>query len=235
MGEIDSPIGKTTFQSQPMKSWTVADETSAPSPEVYEDLTPEQANQLRREFAARAAAGGAGGGGGDGDDPPPPPQTTIRGGVPGKRRLEILLNIGRGRKDVPLKTDNGTYVFSLRTLKGREQREVATTAEQLKRIRSETGEYVFAPSGAHALRLVVLKHSLYAIDGIDIDVVLGQSGKPYEDRINFREAFLDELDEGLVAHLFAAYETLVAENATQFKLNSDEELKEVTEEVKKSS
>jgi hypothetical protein len=247
MGEIDSPIGKTTFQSQPMKTWSVDDASEqdfevpsnaqvqgAPAPEVYENLTPEQANQLRREFAARAAAGGAGmpPGGPGGPDGPGPGGPS--GSMPGKRRLEILLGIGRGRKDIALDTNDGKFTFSLRTLKGKEQMEVASTAETLKRIRGTKGDYIFSPSSVHVLRLVVLKHSLYAIDGIDIDLVLGQNGRSPDDRLAFREAFIDELDEGLVTHLFASYEALVEEHSAKYNLATDKGIKEVAEKVRKS-
>jgi hypothetical protein len=234
MGEIDSPIGKTTFKSQPMKTWTVEDvtdqdfeippnarEQGAPGPEVYENLTPEQANQLRRDFATRTAAGGAG-------------ETGVRGGIPGKRRLEILLGIGRGKKDVSLQTPEGRFTFSLRTLKGREQREVATLAETLKRVKSSEGAYVLSPTSVYQLRTMALKHSLYAIDGIDIDMVLGQANQSYEDRISFREAFLDELDEDVLSYLFSAYESLVVEHTSKYNFSSEEDMKEVAEEVKKS-
>jgi hypothetical protein len=226
-GEINSPIGKTTFQPQPTQNWSVEDASddgddqfAIPADAVQQEgseITPQEAMERRRQFAEQAEKG----------------QVATK--LTAKRRIELLLGIGRGTKEVPIDTEEGTVTFSIRTLKGKENKEVAALLENAKRVRNEAGEYILSPTGLYALRVLALKYAIYAIDGIEFDVVLGTVSAEQDQKISVRELFLEELDDTLVARLFGEYESLVMDNTAKYGIKSEAEAKEVAAEVSKSS
>lgn len=226
MGEINSPIGKTRFTSQSMPNWSVEnvddddDQFAIPADAVQEEgseISPQEAMERRRQFAQRAEK----------------KQAAAKLGS--KRRIELLLGLGRGTKDVPIETDEGTVTFSLRTLKRKENREIASFLENAKRVRADTGEYILSPASLYALSVMALKYAIYEVDGIEIDVVLGTVNAEDDQRISVRELFVEELDDTLVNHLFAEYERLVVDNTAKYGIKSEAEAKEVAEELRKSS
>lgn len=141
-----------------------------------------------------------------------------------RQRLEILLGIGRATKNVTVEAETGTVTYSLRTLKGREQKHVVSLAEQADKLK--TVEATFP------IRNTTLAYALYAVDNIDLDLYLGTTGSPMEDRLATRLAFIEEMDDHLIRYLYDQHQELVKENLVRFQ--SPEDVKEVAEQIKKS-
>lgn len=135
---------------------------------------------------------------------------------PGKTRLEILANIGRLTKDVEI----GGITFSIRTLKSRETREVALSA--------------FSPSFkndlevSYEMRRQQLARSIFKIDGHEIGLVLGNDS--FEARMHWID---NDLEESVANKLFAEMQGLNDKARAQFEIKTDEQAKEVAEDLKK--
>jgi hypothetical protein len=153
-----------------------------------------------------------------------------------KRRVEMLIGIGRTYKDVKIDTDKGPVTYTLRSLKGREQKELDQEFEKAKRLKRDDGADVgFMPTSLQDIKVCTLKHGISAIDGVDIDIVLGVYTQPMEARVAMRQAFIEELDDGLTNHLFLSYQAMAYENRERFAVKTEKDAKEVAELIKKSS
>ena len=130
-----------------------------------------------------------------------------------KKRIEILANIGRLTKDVEM--DGVT--FSLRTLKNKETRETTLSIFEARNDADASFE----------LRKQTLARALFKIDGRDIDEVLGG----YE--IERVLQFIDDLEEIVVNRLYNEFNSLRQEVLTKYGLNSEKDVKEVLDNVKK--
>jgi hypothetical protein len=133
----------------------------------------------------------------------------------GKKRIEILANIGRLTKDVPI----GGISFSLRTLKSKE------TEEATRAIFANSVTQLEASLEARKQQLA---RSIFKIDGQDIDFVIGS--RVFDDKL----AFIGELEDIVVDALWDNFTTLKNEARTKFGINNSEEAKEVIEDLKKS-
>ena len=228
MGEIDSEIGGRRFQSSgPQRHMTVPDE-SGYNEEYYN--TPE----TRLAAAQRAA---------EGVSPQRQPQGLTaeqmfearqqreanlnRASGHAKRRVELLVGIGRATRDVTINDKNESLTLSLRTLKSKEVRELLRLAQELAGNKD--------PDVIYAVRERTLAFSLYAIDGIAVDTVLGTDGLSLNEIIYHRCSFLNELDENMMNYIYSEYQALTNDNAKRFGVVTAEDAKEVAAEVKKSS
>lgn len=211
MPEFDSPLGRKQMTGSPRKVLTVEDETwqdpegMPPAPSL-DNFVPEklkkaegQAVQLspdeframhnkRQEILAN--------------------QNKITGNA--KERLNLILNIGRVTKDVPI----DEHTFTLQSLKDKELREVVVAASKVE----NGAETMFE------MRLQTLARSLKKFDGHEIGLVLGNP----EDSVNACLAYLEEADEQVVNKLYEAY----SEMMNQKKVAS-EEAKDLVNEIKK--
>lgn len=135
----------------------------------------------------------------------------------GKRRIEMLTGIGRATKDVEI----DGHVFTLRTLKSQELREVVTAAKNA----SDNFESTFEA------RTHTLARAIFKIDGEDIGLVLGDNS------IESKLIMIQELDETIINVLQKNYSLLVDENNKKYGLTNDTPavVKEVVEDLKKSS
>lgn len=135
---------------------------------------------------------------------------------PGKQRLEILANIGRLTKEVEI----GGVRFSLRTLKTRETREVALAAFSAN-IKTDL-------EASYEMRRQQLARSIHKIDGHDVALVLGN------DTFAARLYWIDnDLEESVALKLFAEMNTLNEQARSQFDIKTEEQAKEVSEDLKK--
>ena len=130
-----------------------------------------------------------------------------------KKRIEQLLGMMRLTKEVEM---NG-IIFSLRTLNAEESRSVLHAAAQY----DGTVETPFE------LRKQTLSYALEKINGDRIADFLGSP-----DRSVILE-FLDELDENAVSILFRNYTSLSNETDKRYGIVSDQDAKEVLEDLKK--
>lgn len=135
--------------------------------------------------------------------------------VEAKNRLDILLGIARSAKDVEVEG----VIFSIRSLKAKEIREITERLTELN-----TNSEVI---NRLDMRNYMIAFSLYAIDGQDIDLVIGSNS--IEDRVEF----VGELDESLLQYLANVYWEMKADNDKRFSdLGKDQG--EIEDNIKKS-
>lgn len=130
-----------------------------------------------------------------------------------KERIEFLLELGRAKKDVVFEG----VTFSLQGLRAGEWREILM----------EATKSVSNADTAFLLRSHTLARSLYAIDGKLISLIIGSN--QLEDVLNL----IDSMEEDLVEYLHNEYSLMVAENKKKFTIKTEEEAKEVSEDLKK--
>lgn len=144
-----------------------------------------------------------------------------------KRRVEMLLGLGRQTKDIPVKGPDGSeYTFSIRTMTAKEMREMVAIASFMSKQESVDVGY--------AVREFVLSHVVFAIDGADIDLVLGLSTMRRHEQIQNRAEFFNNMNENTLNYLYSEYEQLHAENKSWFEIKDEEDAKEVAEQIRKS-
>lgn len=131
-----------------------------------------------------------------------------------KKRTELLANIGRLTKDVEIEG----YIFSLRTLKTKEAREATLSIFNC----ANDAEAAFE------LRKQSLARSLYQINGQPLDLILGGVG--LEHRLNFIE---EELEDTIMNKLYNEFLNLRQESRDKYGVQTEEEVKEVMEDLKK--
>lgn len=130
-----------------------------------------------------------------------------------KKRIELLANIGRLTKDVAFEG----VTFSLRTLKAKESKEAAL----------DTFKVSTNLEAGYEARKQQLARAIYKIDGHDVSHVLGS------DDLDAKLNFIEELEEHLVSRLFDEFTALKDEARTKFGINTEQDAKEVIEDLKK--
>ena len=219
MSSIRSTIGESNFAGAGQRRFVVpSGEDDAKSPNLSQpQVTPEMVTTLRRQAQERQE------------------QVDQRSLVDARRRIDIITGLGRRTKEVPVETDNGTVIFTLRTLKTFEQNCLAQVVEQSERLTTADGRLIFAPTSLAKIRVEALSHSLFLIDGQSIDIVLGTSNIEYVDQVLARKELINEMDHALINHLFNNYEVLAQETYDGYMPKTVEEAKEVAETISKSS
>lgn len=137
-----------------------------------------------------------------------------------RQRVEMLVGIGRAVKTVSV----GDAKYSMRSLKSKEMKYLAQKTSEAAKSN--------VISSIYDGRTLALSMAIYAIDGIDIDIVLDCYGEP--DRLASRMAFFDEMDDALLSYLYSQWEALVKENNEKYSIKSEADAKEVLASVKKS-
>lgn len=132
----------------------------------------------------------------------------------GKRRIELLANIGRLTRDVKI----GETTFSLRTLKSQESREASMAS--LAQIKYDAE----LPFEARKQQLV---RSIYKIDDSEINEVLGSND------IESKLELIDSLEEVVVSRLWDEFAEMREEAKTKYGINTKKEAEEVAEDLKK--
>lgn len=130
-----------------------------------------------------------------------------------RKRVEILANIGRLNKDVNVEG----IVFSLRTLKTKETREVAMVAVGSKNDLDASFE----------IRRQTLARAIYKIDGEDVELALG--GRDF----NLKLQLVDDMEEAITTKLYKECDSLRQESEEKYGLKTPQEVKEVVEDIKK--
>lgn len=130
-----------------------------------------------------------------------------------KRRIEMLCGMLRLTRIVKFNENE----FLLQTLKSGEIR------ESLSKSVPFDGTFHFA----YEIRRQLLSRSLSKISGIDVCDFIGS------DDINLKLKFIDELDEDFLNRLYIEYNELTKESREKYSIKTEEEVKEVIEDLKK--
>jgi hypothetical protein len=132
----------------------------------------------------------------------------------GKRRIELLAQIGRLTKEVKI----GEYTFTLRTLKAWEME-----AAMLATVRSAE----FNIEASYETRRQQLARSIAKIDGTDMEEVLETN------TIDAKLNLIEEMEEIVVSKLWDTFVLLQNEAKEKYGINTEAQAKEVVEDLKK--
>lgn len=130
-----------------------------------------------------------------------------------KQRIEMLLGTSRMFKEV----DIDGHRFVLRNLKGKEQRSIMMVVAEFER----SVEFPFE------LRRQVLARALVEVAGTDIDLFLNNTS------LDSKLEFIEELDDVVINRLYGEYLLLAKEAEEKYALKTENEVKEVSEDLKK--
>lgn len=131
----------------------------------------------------------------------------------GRTRVEMLIEMLRQHRE----TEIGGEMYVLQSLKSKEIREATTAAVSY----DGTVEFSFE------LRKQILARSLVKVAGIDINEFL--SSRDLETKL----VFVEELDHSFLTRLYQEYLTLSNEVSEKYSLKTEEDVKEVMEDLKK--
>jgi hypothetical protein len=213
MTEFQSPPSsfKPSNKNKPLREFPVvgAEEHIATSPQ-YAPFPPPQAspNDFRSNYSQ------------DPFDAPAPPsaeelealkrarQEKLNPSVThsARKRLEYLADIGKITQDVEI----GGSVFSLRTLKAKELREVYMAAAKATNRIEELLIY----------RQYSLAYAINKLDQQDLEIMLDIKG------LANRLKLVDDLEESTIAKLFEVYTAMKNQADTQFSLKTETDVKE---------
>jgi hypothetical protein len=132
----------------------------------------------------------------------------------GKRRIELLAQIGRLTKDVKI----GDCTFTLRTLKAREME-----AAMLATVRSAE----FNIEASYETRRQQLARAIAKVDGAEMDEVLESN------TIDAKLNMMEEMEEIVVSKLWDTFVLLQNEAKEKYGINTEAQAKEVVEDLKK--
>lgn len=220
MGKVHSSIGASQFESTPQRRFVVENENlqdrQSPLPKGPQEINPAVAAGLRRQAQEQQQ------------------EAEHRSVQEARRRVELITGLGRRVKDVPVDTDDGQIVFTLRTLKAFEQNCLAQVVERAERVKLPNNSVGFTPTSMYNIKVEALSHSLYLIDGQNVDVVLGTANEEYLEQISSRKELIGEMDGALIDFLFVQYERLSQEAYDGYAPKTAEEAKEAVETIRKS-
>lgn len=213
MANFESPISKKQVVNQPMREFTVTDESEYP--EIPQVEVPNYQFQPRTQQSNPYA-----------QQPNfAPSDQEIRRmkeekrtgkerlSEGAKKRIEMLIGITRSVREVDV---NGTQ-FVFQSLKSKEIRECFTNMT----------EFDGTIQGPFEIRRQFLARSIVKIAGIDVEEFIGSNA--IEAKLNF----IDELDESLLSRLYSEYLILNDEAKQKFSLRTEADAKEVAEDLKK--
>ena len=130
-----------------------------------------------------------------------------------RKRVEILCGMTQLSKNIEV----GENSFVIKSLKTRDNREALLAAVKF----DGTVEFPFE------LKKQILARSLTSVSGIDIEMFLGNNS--FKSRLDF----IDELDEALADRLYQEYLNLTKEIKDKYSIKTQDDLKEVSEDIKK--
>jgi len=143
-----------------------------------------------------------------------------------RKRIEMLTGIGRETVDVSINSHIGKLTYTLQTLKSRERKEVLKYRDVLYKTKTHDALY--------DVMIMTMAFSLYAIDGVELDSVIGIRSNNYNDIINARIDFISEFDDNLLTFLFSKFEELDKEAQDKYSIKKPEDVQEVAEATSKS-
>ncbi len=129
-----------------------------------------------------------------------------------KKRLDLLLGIGRTTKDVMIEG----YKFTLRSLKSSEMKEIVTAASKV-----QGTEFMFE------MRTQTLARSLVKIEDQPIELIIDNN------TLEARLYYIEECEDHIVHILYTAYTDMIKENQEKYGVKNEKEAQEVLDQVKK--
>lgn len=226
MPKFDSPIGSKQFQGQVTREFNVPDESgdtfdTPPHRRVRDQAAPVFDERAMQEFQAQM------------QEPQSRPAVREMSEVEreflaakkakregkerlsegAKRRIEILIGMTRLTKDIEI----DGQLYRLQTLKSKELRDALVATSEF----DGSIQFVFET------RKQLLARSLTVVAGVEIDQFLNSSD------LQARLDFIEEMDHSLLVRLYGEYIKLSKEAEEKYALKTEEETKEVAEELKK--
>lgn len=230
MPEFKSPLGTRQIQGQPMRDFSVPDETGYEQPPQAPARRPHREHsqpvfdeQAMEDFQSQM------------HQHPHPVMQAPREMTEGemqilaakkakregkerlsdgaKRRIEILIGMTRLTRDV----DIDGKLYRLQTLKSKELREALVSTTEF----DGTIQLIFET------RKQLLARSLIVVAGVEIEQFLSS------DDLQSKLDFIEEIDHSLLVRLYAEYVSLSNEAQDKYALKTVEEMKEVADELKK--
>ncbi len=215
MPNFESPIGKKTFAATPMRNFDVPDESEyvGPSPIDHQSIREFQSrmsqqfpeNQERKHVSdvEREIR--------EAREAQRTNREKMSDGA--KRRIEMLLGMTQTSRQVDIEGNT----FTLRSLKSKEVREAIFQASQ----------FDGTTHGPYEVRKQFVARSLTQVAGLEIEQFLGSN------TLETKLAFIDELDDSLLARLYEEYMILNNSSKEKYSIKNEQELKEVVEDLKK--
>lgn len=130
-----------------------------------------------------------------------------------KKRIEMLVGMTRITRSVTL-DDN---VFVLTSLRSKEMREAIMLASQ----------YDGTVQSPYEIRKQLLARSIIQVAGVNIEQFVGSN------EIEARYEFVDLMDESLLNRLYKEYLILVREAGEKYAVKTEEDVKEIVNDLKK--
>jgi hypothetical protein len=205
MSEMESKLGKMSFESTETRMFEVPDESGYHQEPPARKITAEEAIKHRQEMQRLQS------------------ESAREQISTAKTRIEMLVGIGRAESIAEI----SGVKFHLRTLKGREMKTIfeASTLAQ----KSASFE------GLLNVRTLTLALSIFKIDDVDVDLVLGLNTISNLDlRFEKKMDYLNEFDETLLQILYNKYKEMSDRNNANFGIKDESDAKEVSKEMKKS-
>lgn len=210
MAGIRSSIGSTTTRGgTPLRNFTVGDESQQSidneirsplpqkAPQTYEEL-----ENLRKQHT----------------------HTDAEVAPEARKRIELLLGIGKLTKNVEVKMGKEVITYTLRTLKNKENASLISIATRV-----QDGD----ATAFLALKVSTLAYAIESIEGVPMDAFLGLAGLGEEDKFEQKKAFLEEMESSLVTFLYDEFSGLAEKGSNQYGISSVEKAEEVRGDLKK--
>ena len=217
MGNFDSPIGNKQFQGS-MKDYSVPDETR--QTRTFESSAPVFDENEMQEFQNRM-------------QPQAQSQTREINNLEremmeakkarregkerlsegARRRIEILINMSRMTRDCTIENQS----YRLQSLTSKDFREVLVASSEF----DGTIQFIFEN------RKQILARSITVLAGVDFNQFINSN------ELQMKLDVIEELDHALLTRLFDEYVILAKEVKDKYTLKTDEDVKEVLEDIKK--
>lgn len=225
MPNYDSPISSKKFPGQPLREFTIPDESGAEQdmvpvmrhrgpaphgPQAPVDTSAAIAYQ-NRIAAAEAEEADIERQIREAKDAKRTGKERLNDGA--RRRIEMLLNMTRTTREVDILGN----VFMLQTLSSNEMREAIMIA----------AEYDNTVQSPFEIRRQLLARSLTHLAGVEISQFVGST------TLEAKLQLIDHLDESLLNRLFDEYSSLVQEAKSKFSIKNAEDVKDIVDDLKK--
>lgn len=211
MSEINSPIGKRTFTSKPMKQFEVPDFESGQGSEkefinkeyseknhFSDNISNNELNELEEKRKLRELQLN---------------KASERLSPGALERMNILLGLTKTTKVVDL---GNNVTFTLQSLKNKETREVLIAVSKFGGFES-----------SFEMRRQYLARSIVKVTDYDLETFI--SSNLLEDKL----LFVDELDDGVANKLYDEFTLLNNEVKERYSVNTVDDAKEVADHLKK--
>jgi hypothetical protein len=215
MPTIKSSIGESS-SNVTGKRWSVPDldQQAQPQEPVYKTINPLDVTNMRRQAQERAQ------------------EAEIQAVRSSQQRIDMLTGLGRRTVDVPINdSKNGIIVFTLRTLKVFEKRDYAKVMTNAEKVTLKDGSVSFSLPSTYDVKRESISNSLYLIDGLTLDMVLGTSDCSLSEQKSAKDWLIENMDDEVVDRLFEEYNKLIK---SYKQPSTPEEVSEVVDAINKS-